>query len=87
MKNEKYKYYSQLYSAMATTIQISEKLQKELSKRKLFDKETYEDVIWDMIEDTLELSDETKRDIEKSRKQIAQGKVHTLEEVKRKMGL
>ena len=35
---------------MATTIQISEGLQTELSKRKLFDRETYEEVIWDALE-------------------------------------
>ena len=40
---------------MATTIQITEKLQRELSKKKIFEKETYEEVIWDLIEDTQEL--------------------------------
>lgn len=34
---------------MVTTVQISEKLQEELKKRKLFDGESYEDVIWDML--------------------------------------
>jgi len=87
MKNEKYKYYGRLYPAMATTIQISEKLHKELSKRKLFDKETYEEVIWDMIEDTLELSEETKRDIEQARADAKKGKVYTLEQVKKELGL
>ena len=72
---------------MATTIQISEKLQKELTKKKLFDKETYEEVIWDLIEDTMELSEETKRDIEKSRADIKAGRVHTLSEVKKKLGM
>ena len=72
---------------MATTIQISEKLQKELSKKKLFLKETYEEVIWDLIEDTLELSEEAKRDIEKSRADIRAGRVHTLSEVKKKLGM
>ena len=72
---------------MVTTIQISEKLQKELSKRRFSDKETYEEVIWDLIEDMLELSEETKRDIERSREEIKQGKVYTLAEVKKKIGL
>jgi hypothetical protein len=73
--------------AMATTIQVSEKLQKELSRRKLFDKESYEEVIWDMIEDTMELSEETKKNIAKSEKEFREGKVHTLEEVKKKLGM
>ncbi len=72
---------------MATTIQISEGLKKELTKRKLFDRETYEEVIWDIIEDTLELSEETKRHIEISRKQIESGETVSHEEVKKKLGL
>jgi len=69
---------------MATTIQISEALQKELSKMKLFSRQTYEEVIWDIIEDTKELSEETKRDIEKARKEFAEGKFKTLSELKQK---
>ena len=34
---------------MATTIQISEELQEELNKKKFFDRETYEEVIWDLM--------------------------------------
>tara|TARA_Y100000310_G_C20650428_1_gene799112 strand:- start:1635 stop:1853 length:219 start_codon:yes stop_codon:yes gene_type:complete len=72
---------------MATTIQVSEGLQTELTKRKIFDRETYEEVIWDLIEDTMELSDETKRDIAKAREDVKKGKVHSLDEVKRELGL
>lgn len=72
---------------MATTIQISEKLQKELAKKKLYDKETYEEVIWDLIEDTMKLSEETKKDILKAEKEIKEGKTYTLEEVKKELGL
>ncbi len=70
-----------------TTIQISVNLQEELSKRKLFDRETYEEVIWDILEDTMELSDETKRNIEQSRLEIKQGKVHSLADVRKELGL
>ncbi|MDF1557421.1 MAG: hypothetical protein P1P80_04480 [ANME-2 cluster archaeon] len=70
-----------------TTIQISNTLQNELIKRKLFDRETYEEVIWDLVEDTKELSDQTKRDIEKARAEIKAGKVHTLAQVKKELGL
>ena len=71
---------------MHTTIQISEKLQKELSKRKLYDKETYEEVIWYLIEDSLELDEETKKEIAQARQEIMEGKYHTLEEVKKELG-
>ena len=72
---------------MATTIQISEDLQTELSKRKLFGRETYEEVIWDLVEDTQELNEETKKEIAEARAEIKQGKYHTLEQVKKKLGL
>ena len=70
-----------------TTIQVSNSLHNELIKRKLFERETYEEVIWDLIEDTRELNDQTKRDIEKARDEIKAGKVHTLAQVKKELGL
>jgi len=70
-----------------TTIQVSNVLHNELIKRKLFDRETYEEVIWDLIEDTRELNDQTKRDIEKARDEIKAGKLHTLAQVKKELGL
>jgi|TARA_Y100000310_G_scaffold335772_1_gene418634 predicted transcriptional regulator len=72
---------------MATTIQISEELQSKLSQKKMFDKETYEEVIWDLLEDSMELSEETKRNIEISKKDIKEGKTVTLEQVKKELGL
>jgi len=72
---------------MATTIQISEDLQKELSKKKLYDRETYEEILWNMIEDTKELSEETKRDIAEARKEFKEGKFSTLEEVEKRLGV
>ena len=53
-----------------TTIQISQDLQQELNKMKLFSRETYEEVIWNLIEDTKELSEETLADIKKSEADI-----------------
>ncbi len=72
---------------MATTIQISNKLLEELKNRKMYDKESYEALIWDLIEDTMELSEETKRHIEQSRKEIAAGKTVPLSQIKKKLGL
>lgn len=72
---------------MATSIQISEELQKELIKRKLSDKETYEGVIWELVEDSQELSEQTKIEIAQARSEIKAGKFHTLREVKKELGL
>ena len=72
---------------MTTTIQISSDLQQELSKRKISDRDTYEEIIWDVLEDTMELSEQTKKDIEEARKEIAAGKGIPLEEVKKKLNL
>jgi hypothetical protein len=72
---------------MATSIQISKRLQKELLKRKFFDKETYEEVIWDMIEDNGELNAQTKKELAEARAEIKAGKVHTLAKVKKELGL
>lgn len=70
---------------MDTTIQISNRLKKELLKRKFFDKETYEEVIWDMIEDNQELSEQTKKEIAQSRAEYKAGKTHTLAKIKKEM--
>jgi len=72
---------------MVTTIQVSEKLLKELKNRKMYDKESYEEVIWDLLEDTMELSEETKKHIKQAEKEFKEGKFHTLEEVEKKLGL
>ncbi len=72
---------------MATTIQISADLQKELTNRKLSGKETYEEVIWDAIEDSQELNEETKKDIAEARAEIKAGRFHTFSEVKKELGL
>jgi len=72
---------------MPTSIQISEELQKELVKRKFHDKETYEEVIWDMIEDSQELNDQTKEELAQARAEVEAGKIRTLAEVKKELGL
>lgn len=70
---------------MATTIQISQGLQKELKERKLSDSESYEDVIWDMMEDVMEISEETKKLLRKAEADIKAGRIHTLGKVKREL--
>tara|TARA_Y100000310_G_C20482238_1_gene715231 strand:- start:477 stop:698 length:222 start_codon:yes stop_codon:yes gene_type:complete len=68
----------------STSIQISQDLQQELNKMKLFTRETYEEVIWNVIEDTKELSLQTKKDILKAREEIKRGEFVTLSDLKKK---
>ena len=68
---------------MVTTIQISEELQKTLNNKKMFERETYEEVIWDLIEDTLEINNETKKELQESREQAKKGKIISLEQIKK----
>ena len=49
-------------------------------------KESYENIIWDLVEDRLEFSEETKRNIEKSRKEVKEGKTISIEDLKKKIG-
>jgi len=70
-----------------TTIQISKELQKKLEAKKMFEKESYEEVIFNLLEDTMELSEETKKNIEQSRADIKAGRVYTLEQIKREFRL
>lgn len=71
---------------MATTIQVSEQLMTTLKQRKQYDKESYEEVIWNLLEDTMELNEETKKNIEQSLAEIKAGKFLTHEQVKKNLG-
>jgi len=73
--------------AEVTSIQVSTKLLSKLKARKLHDRESYEEVIEDLLEDTMELSEQTKKDIAEARKDIAAGRVISHEEVKKRYGL
>ncbi len=70
---------------MATTIQISEELQGELKNKKLYEKETYEEVIWDLLEDTTELSEETKKAIKEAEEDYKAGRTITHEQLKKEL--
>jgi len=70
-----------------TTIQISKELLEYLKKRKLGEKESYEEVIRDLLEDTMELSEETKKDIAEARKEYKEGKFHSWEKIKKELKL
>jgi len=73
--------------AMATTIQVSESLLDTLKKKKIYEKESYEEVIWNLVEDTMEINEETKKEIEQARADIKAGRFYTHEQVKKRLGL
>jgi hypothetical protein len=70
---------------METTIQISRDLLETLKRRKMNEKESYEKIIWDLIEDNLEISEETKKEIALARGQYKRGEFKTLEQVKKEL--
>lgn len=72
---------------MKTTIRVSKDLLHELKKRKVDNKDSYEGVIWDLIENTLKINNKTKCEIKKARADIRNGKFYTFEQVKQKLGM
>ena len=70
---------------MDTTIQISTDLLVKLKSMKLYEKESYEDLIWDLVEDRMELSEETKNSIAKAEEDIKKGRVHKWDDVKKEL--
>ena len=72
---------------METTIQVSKELLETLKKRKISDKESYEEIIWDLLEDEMELSDQTKKEIQEARAEIKAGKYKTISQLKKELGL
>ena len=59
---------------METTIQVSKNLINVLKAMKMYQKESYEEIIWDLVEDRAEFSEETKKNIAQSEKEIKEGK-------------
>ena len=70
---------------MDTTIQVSRELLEKLAKMKMSNKESYENIIWDLIEDRLEFSEQTKINLALSQREIKEGKTTSLEQIKRKL--
>ena len=70
---------------MDTTIQISRELLGKLAVMKMHEKESYESIIWDLIEDRAKFSDITLENIKRSEEEINHGKTVSLEEIKKKL--
>jgi len=72
---------------MATTIQISDSVKTFLDKARLMNRESYNDVIEFMIEDSLELNAKTKKEIEVARTDVAEGRTISHEDAMKRLGL
>ncbi len=72
---------------MVSTIQVSNELIEVLKNRKMHNGDSYEEVIWDLLEDSMELSEETKKRIKIAEKEIRDGKVVTHEQLKKELGI
>jgi predicted CopG family antitoxin len=68
---------------MSTTIQISDNVKKSLDKMKIFHRETYNEVITDMMEDNLEMNEKTKKELAEAEKE----KSISHEEAKKILGI
>ena len=75
---------------MDTTVQVSKELLEKLKLMKIHNKESYEDIIWDLIEDRMEFSEETKKNIKEYEKDIKEenwNKFKSLKDVKKEIGV
>ena len=70
-----------------TTIQVQDDTKSVLDHMKLYRRETYDDVIVRILEDTRELNEETKEDLKRARKEISEGRFKTHEQVGKELGL
>lgn len=68
---------------METTIKISDNVKRYLDKMKIFERETYNDIIEVLIEDNLELNEKTKKELQERKKE----RTFSHEEVGKILGL
>jgi len=71
---------------MDTTIQVSKNLLGKLRTMKIHEKESYESIIWDLLEDRMQFSPKTMSNILKSEKEIKAGKTISLSDLKKRLG-
>ena len=69
---------------MEQTIKVSSSVKQVLDKMKMFERETYNDIIEVLLEDHLELNEKTKKELEE---RSTSGKLISHEEVMKKFGV
>ena len=70
-----------------TTIRITKKLKKDLDNLKMSERDTYNQVIENLIEDMYELSDQAKKDLAEALEDVKNGRTVTHEQLKKELGL
>lgn len=70
---------------MATTIQISNEVKTFLDRMKVFERETYNELIMNMIEDNMRVNEKTARELDL--RKLKKEKTISHEEVKKRFGL
>ncbi len=68
---------------METTIKVSHEVKKHLDRMKIYERETYNDILEVLIEDNLELNEKTKKELEERKNE----KTISHEEVRKILGL
>lgn len=71
---------------MSTTLQVSEEVRHHLAALKMFDNESFNDVILRLLEDYHELSEKTKEEIELAMKDVKRGKFVRHDDLKKEFG-
>ena len=69
-----------------TSIQIKKDTKLKLDSLKISKRDTYNDIIENLLEDSYELNKETMEDIQKAIGEYKKGKSLSLEEVKNQLG-
>lgn len=69
-----------------TTIKVSQDFVGALKTIKAHTNQPFEEILWDLLEPYLDFSPETKKAIEKSRKDAREGKTFSLAEIKSEFG-
>ena len=69
-----------------TTIQVDVEVKNKLESLKLSDRDTFNDVIKELIEDTMELNEITKKEISESIAQIQRGEFVSHEDLGKELG-
>ncbi|MBI1973414.1 hypothetical protein HYS54_01245 [Candidatus Micrarchaeota archaeon] len=76
---------------MVTTIQVQEATRDRLEKLKDHPRETFDELLQDLIalkeEENLELSEEAIKAIERSEEDFRKGRVYTTQELTKKLGI
>jgi predicted transcriptional regulator len=72
---------------METTIRINQDIKAMLDKMKLHQRETYNDIIWILLEDHMNLNKKTKEEIAEARKRLSKGEFYTQDQVEKMFGI